>query len=92
MKYNKVRDGLWTCKTGHLYIYIEDTDTEYSDDESDRFYWFIAPDDDDKNYRRSIAEGRVRSFDDAVDALYWAVNNIKVELDAWLTEQSLHEF
>lgn len=66
------KDGLEryeTARAGSLFCYIKGNggfkQPGHADYEPERFNWYIAPDDEDKNYRRAIAEGCADSIIEA---------------------------
>lgn len=68
---------------GHLYVFIEKIDAYkepgHPDHEPEHFEWFIAPDDEDKCYRRAIAgsdRSRIATFQEAKTAAIAAIRRL----------------
>ena len=80
MKWAEVRKGYATATVGHLFAYVEGNGgykaPEHPDHEPERFNWFIAPDQEDKNYRRALAEGCSETLDIAKRAVEQALHQI----------------
>jgi len=74
-----------SAQIGHLFAYIETREAYqingHPDYAPETFEWFIAPDDEDKNYRRSIRwADQVASMDAAKQAVEDAVLDLSVAL------------
>ncbi len=68
---------------GHLFAYIEKIDAYkkpgHPDYEAEHFEWFIAPDDEDKAERRSVAgsdRSRVATFQEAEQMVIAAIKRL----------------
>lgn len=69
MKWTENGGRYLKATVGHLFAYIEEIEayktSEHPDYEPASFNWFIAPDDEDKNYRRALASGTAATLKDA---------------------------
>lgn len=90
MKWTVRYENYETARAGHLYCYVHGNGgykyAGHPDYEPETFNWFIAPDDEDKNYRRALAEGNGATMQEAKDALRTAVRKIADDLVAALEE------
>jgi hypothetical protein len=64
------RGGYIRARIGHLFLYIDVSEEDYKtpghpDYDPAAFDWYIAVDDEDKNYRRALASGREATLDAA---------------------------
>lgn len=73
MKWQQIRDNYAKIKIGCLFAYVRGYDVAY-------FEWFVAPDDEDKSYRRALAGGRSDSMDAAKTAVVAAILGIAEDL------------
>jgi len=68
------------AQAGHLHCYVEHVEAYkepgHPDHAPESFAWFVAPDDEDKNYRRAIREGRAGTRDGALAAVEEALFEI----------------
>lgn len=75
---------------GHLFAYIEDNGGHrypgHPDYEPPTFQWFIAPDREDKNYRRALEDGNAESLEAAKAAIVVAFRRILDKLTADVEE------
>jgi hypothetical protein len=82
MKWIAVREGYKKAVVGPLFAYIEGNGghrvPDHPDHEPERFNWFIAPDDEDKNHRRALVEGSAESMDSAKEDVELALHQIVV--------------
>jgi len=75
-----VREGYASARVGPLFAYVEGNGgyqkPGHPDHEPERFNWFIAPDDKDKNDRRAIAQGCEESMEVAKREVELALGQI----------------
>jgi hypothetical protein len=81
MKWKNVYEDYERATVGHLYCYIRGDGGGYrGTGGSTAFAWFIAPDDEDKNYRRALAEGNAPTMDQAKTEVETAIRQIAADL------------
>ena len=80
MKWTEARKGYMTATVGPLFAYVQGNGgykaPDHPDHEPERFNWFVAPDNEDKNDRRALAEGCSDTMDTAKHAVELALHQI----------------
>lgn len=77
MKWTNTVYGDLLARCGHLYVRIE---------RADSFTWFVEPDDEDKSYRRALAEGYAPTVDEAKKAAEAACEQLAAAMISSLRE------
>jgi len=83
---DQAKDIVWTgdddwleAKVGHLFAFVK----RESWSENPRYEWFVAPDDEDKCYRRALVAGECDTASEAQEACKQALNDLaRAILDA----------
>ena len=69
MKWREIYEKYEVAKVGPLYCSIQGSggykEPGHPDHEPETFNWLVAPDDEDKNYRRAYADGNSSTMDGA---------------------------
>lgn len=83
----KDEGGRYThAQIGHLFAYVEHVEPYSRPGEPDyepaSFEWFVAPDDEDKNYRRALASGKANTFQEAEIAIRLRIKALAEKLVA----------
>jgi hypothetical protein len=70
---------------GPLFAYVDDPLARtIQDHHHQSLQWFIAPDDEDKNYRRALIDGVANTFEEAEARIREAIKRLADELLAGL--------
>ena len=79
------------ARCGHLYVRIEQNDAYKTPGhphyEPPSCNWFVEQDDEDKSYRRALAEGRARTVQDSISAIRKACKDLVDAVLASLREE-----
>lgn len=90
MKWNVRYEGYETAQVGHLFCNIKGNGgykhAGHPDYEPETFNWYIAPDDEDKAYRRAIEDGNAESMEAAKCAVDAAIRKIAADIVAALED------
>ena len=86
MKWRVQAPGHEEATVGHLFAYVDGNggykEPGHPDYEPETFNWFIAPHDEDKNYRDALAQGNAATMDAAKFDVECALHRIRDKLSA----------